>query len=145
MKLKTISTLLLIISALFLAACGGGEEEAAAPAAIDVTQNDIYFGDTPNNQDSPPEWTVPAGQTVTVNVTNNGALEHNFAILNAGAELPDTFDAEADSGLILQETGLVAGGATATQALTPLQAGEYVVICTVAGHYPGMQGRLVVN
>ena len=146
MKLKTISTLLLVISAIFLAACGGGaEEEAAAPAAIDVVQNDIYFGDTPTNQEDPPTWTVPAGETITVNVTNNGALEHNFAIVRADAEIPEGFTGEANSDIILQETGLVAGGQTATQALTPLQTGEYIVVCTVAGHYPGMQGLLVVN
>lgn len=145
MKSKTISTVIfLILTILVLAACGG-EEEAAAPAEIDVVQNDIYYEDSPDNETNPPTWTVPANEIINVNVTNRGALEHNFAIVEAGAEVPATFDAEADSGIILQQTGLVAGGQSTVQALTPLAAGEYVVICTVAGHYPTMQARLIVE
>ena len=140
----TLSTfLLLVLVALVLAACGGSEE--ATSATIEVVQNDIYFGETADNADNPPTWTVPAGAEVTVELTNNGALEHNWAIVEPGAEVPVPLDAETAEGILLYDTGLVDPGSTATATFTAPEAGEYLVICTVAGHYPAMQGRLIVT
>lgn len=139
---------LLLVAALFLVACGGGDTadgDEPASVTINVTQNDIYFGETQDNQENPPTWTVPAGAEVTVQVTNNGALQHNWAIVEPGAEVPTPLDPDTAEGIILYDTGLVDGGSTATATFTAPQAGEYLVICTVAGHYPLMQGRLVVT
>ena len=150
MKLQKTSAplfLLALVFALLLAACGGGEEASGPESvAIEVVQNDIYYGDTPNNAENPPVWTVPAGSQVTVNLTNNGTLQHNFAIVEAGETVPETFNAESDAGILYDETGLVDAGATFNDVFTaPSEPGTYTVICTVAGHYPGMQGRLEVT
>jgi uncharacterized cupredoxin-like copper-binding protein len=107
--------------------------------------NDIYYGDAPTNAETPPTWTVPSGSQMTVNLKNNGALEHNWAIVKPGSEVPVPF-IEADNGdMILEDTGLNAAGQSSTATLTAPAAGEYQVICTVAGHYPSMQGKLVVQ
>ncbi|MDX1663096.1 MAG: sulfocyanin-like copper-binding protein [Candidatus Promineifilaceae bacterium] len=148
-----ITTLLLVLISLFLVACGGDAEAPAEEldvveeeATIAVTMNDIYFGENPNNAEDPPIWTVPAGAEVTVNLDNNGALQHNWAIVQPGEEVPVPVTEETAEGIILYDTGLVDGGETATATFTaPEAAGEYLVICTVAGHYPAMQGRLVVT
>jgi uncharacterized cupredoxin-like copper-binding protein len=140
--------ILLLLAAIFLVACGGSETPAAEePAAvtIQVVQNDIYFGETPDNQENPPTWTVPAGAEVTVELTNNGTLQHNWAIIEAGAEIPEPFDIETSGDIVLYDTGHIEPGSTTTATFTAPEAGEYVVICTVAGHYPLMQGRLTVT
>ncbi len=63
-----------------------------------------------------------------------------------GSDVPETFDSAANADLILKETGLVAAGESFRESFfAPTEAGEYLVICTVAGHYPSMQGRLIVQ
>lgn len=151
MKTKQL-TLVLMVMMLFLAACGGGAEEAA-PAetasnavTLDVAMNDIYYGDAPDNADNPPTWTVPAGGEMTINLENNGGLEHNFAVVRLGEEVPVPYVDEEHNGIVLMQTGAVDPGATLTDTLTaPTTPGEYIVICTIAGHYPSMQGRLIVT
>ena len=147
MKVKFL-IVLAVFSALFFVACGGGEEESSQPEAttIEVVQNDNYYGSTPDNADNPPEWTVNAGGQVAIELTNNGTTEHNWAVIKLGSDVPETFDSEANADLILKETGLVAAGEEFRESFfAPAEAGEYLVICTVAGHYPSMQGRLVVQ
>lgn len=135
-----------VFAVLALAACGGSSESSGPEATtIDVVQNDIYYGDSPTNAESPPTWTVPAGANVTANLQNNGGLEHNFAIVQAGATVPEPYNDETDRDILITDSGLVAGGETAAFEFVAPAAGEYTVICTVAGHYPSMQGRLVVT
>lgn len=152
MKLQTrkVSTVLLaLLVVLFLAACGGNGDEAADASAsivgIDVLQNDNYFGSTPDNTTNPPVWEVPTGAQVTVNLENNGTLEHNWAVVAPGSTIEEPFDGELQSDIILIETGLVEGGESYSDVFTAPAPGEYIIICTVAGHYPGMQGRLIVT
>lgn len=54
MKIKYLLILTALVG-LFFTACGGGEEESSGPEAttIEVTQNDNYFGSTPDNADNP--------------------------------------------------------------------------------------------
>lgn len=147
MKLKLTAVLVLSLS-LLLAACGGGEaetSEAPAGASVSVVMHDIYYNDTPTNAEEPPVWNVGAGETVTISLDNQGALEHNWAIVKAGETVPEVFDAEANSDILYDQTGLVQPGTTFSDVfVAPTEAGEYTIICTVAGHYPSMQGRLVV-
>jgi len=144
---NAVTLLLLALAVLVLAACGGDAASAdeAAAVTIEVAQNDIYFGDSPDNVENPPSWTVPAGAQVTVELTNNGALQHNWAIVEPGAEVPVPVDPETAGDILLYDTGLVDPGSTATATFTAPEAGEYLVICTVAGHFPTMQGRLIVT
>lgn len=87
-----------------------------------------------------------AGGQVAIEVTNNGTTEHNWAVIKLGSDVPDNFDVDANADIILKQTGLVAAGESFRESFfAPPEAGEYLVICTVAGHYPSMQGRLVVN
>ncbi|NJN95037.1 MAG: hypothetical protein HC875_13510 [Anaerolineales bacterium] len=156
MKLYVI-TVVTIIATILLAACGGGggaqkiEEKAPAEApkaqavTLDIEQGDIYYGKTPDNATKPPVWEVPAGAKIKVNVKNNGALEHNWAIVKQGAEVPEPFIEADNKDIILAQTGLTAAGKTGSYDLTAPLPGEYKIICTVAGHYPSMQGKLIVK
>lgn len=148
MKLHKLLVLALSLVALFLAACGGGGEEAADSGSqsttIDVLQNDIYYGDSPDNADNPPVWNASAGSAIRVRLNNAGTLQHNFAVVKLDASIPDVYT-DDNSDILLQETGLVEPGENTTEVLEALDAGEYVIICTVAGHWPSMQGVLVVE
>lgn len=147
MKISIFLALLLIVS-LALASCGRREEAPAAappPETISVVMHDIYYGDDPNNMQNPPAWTVTNGAQVTLNMNNQGALEHDWAIVKPGQNLPVPFMMEQHKDMLLYEAGLVAAGNTENVTFTAPAAGEYTVICTVAGHYPAMQGKLVVQ
>jgi plastocyanin len=142
---RKLFVLVLGLLALSLAACGG-ESAAPEPQQITVVMNDIYYGETNDNQNNPPIWSVSAGAEVTLSLENRGALEHNWAILNLGAVVPTPFEAEGNADLLLYDPGVVSPGETSTVTFTaPEEPGEYVVVCTVAGHYPLMQGRLFVE
>ncbi|NJN94744.1 MAG: hypothetical protein HC875_11940 [Anaerolineales bacterium] len=158
--MKTISlTIACIVFTVLLVACGGGgsgaqkiEEKAPAEAApkaqtvtLDIEMGDIYYGKTPDNATKPPVWEVTAGSTIKLNLKNNGALEHNWAIVKPGSEVPEPFIYEQSKDIILAETGLSPAGKTSNFDITAPLPDEYKVICTVAGHYPSMQGRLIVK
>ena len=73
--------------------------------------------------------TAKAGQPVTVNFQNAGALEHSFVI--------DAFDVKFEH---------VQPGQTAAATFTPTAAGTYVFYCDVPGHKDaGMKGTLTVT
>lgn len=154
-------SLILAATMLILAACGGGSSTptptpapaAAEPSAqeviattLDVVMHDIYFGDNNDNIGNPPVWTVKAGEEVTLNLDNQGGLEHNWAIIKKGVEMPVPFMPDQNSDLILWAAGVLQAGEQKSEPFpAPAEAGEYLVICTVAGHYPAMQGKLIVQ
>jgi uncharacterized cupredoxin-like copper-binding protein len=157
--MKHILTLIALLSGmLFVAACGATTPAPTSPpppppteakpagAAITVVMKDIYYGEENTNADHPPTWEVSAGSEVALSLDNQGALEHDWAIVKAGETVPTPFMLAESKEILLFEAGAVAAGSTHEATFTaPAEPGEYVVICTVAGHYPLMQGRLVVE
>jgi uncharacterized cupredoxin-like copper-binding protein len=149
MNRKLLVSMFVLVT-LALAACGGGEGEGSSSVAspaetIDVVMHDIYFGEGNDNAANPPTWEVTSGATVTVNLDNQGALEHNWAIVKSGEQVPLPFDASQHGDKLLYSTEVLEGGTTDAATFTAPEPGEYPVICTVAGHYPSMQGKLVVQ
>ena len=142
--------MILVVAAVALVACGGGDSEevddGAALQRISVVMNDIYYGDTNDNADNPPVWTIKTGGKVAINADNKGTLEHNWAIVEQGATLPDTINDAADvADLVIFDIGSVLGGDTEDARFDAPAPGEYKIICTIAGHYPDMQGKLIVE
>lgn len=140
-----------------MAACGGGADDAQPAAAeepsaqeaigatLDILMGDLYFGETPDNIDKPPVWTVSTDQKVQLNFKNGGTLQHDWAIVKPGSEIPVPFIEADNSELILWRAGLIDPASEKSETVAAPAAGEYSVICTVAGHYPSMQGKLVVQ
>jgi uncharacterized cupredoxin-like copper-binding protein len=154
MKKIMLSVVLVLVGILMLIGCGGGDDSGGGESAdtggsaqtITVAMHDIYFGDENDNIANPPTWTVDAGGRVRVSAENAGVLEHNWAIVKAGSALPDTVtDANAIKDLLIYDIGEVQGGDSTSGTFTAPEAGTYTVICTIAAHYPSMQGVLQVN
>ena len=126
-----LSTAVLLISlAGLLAACGGPSNE------ISVTTTDFHF--------NPQNWTVPAGETITVTLVNNGTLEHEWVLLKQGESATAPFN-DDDEAKVLWEIEAKAGETT-TGTFTAPAAGNYEVVCGVVGHLEqGMAGSLLVK
>jgi len=132
MKKIAIGTILVLALSLILTACGSNK------ATLDVTSTDTGY-------DSP-TYTVPAGAEVTLNMTNNGSTEHEFAILKKGEHVTPPFG-EKDEGRIFWELDGVQPGATQSGTFTaPTEPGEYDIICGIPGHIEqGMVATLIVK
>lgn len=142
---RTVLLALLLLS-LGLAACGGSEEEAG-DQAVTVTARDIEFGTE--------RIEVTAGTPVDLTLVNEGALDHDFSIVEipltgevAGAEEEEEMEGH-DMTMEMEELDVhvsAGAGESAIIAFTPSEPGEYEYFCTVAGHREsGMAGTLVVT
>jgi uncharacterized cupredoxin-like copper-binding protein len=145
---KKLVIILLMGAAAVLAACGGTAEPAALETAeLPVTATDLAF--------APISLEVTAGQEVKLTLQNDGALEHDFSIM----EMPhtgevivedtpgDTHEHDMDNLADPPEIHVAAQpGGIGTIEFTPSTPGEYEYYCTVAGHKEaGMVGTLVVK
>ena len=122
--------------AMVLVACGGD----GASTSIEATVRDFEF--------EPTSWTVAAGEEITLELTNDAAIEHEFVILKKGVEvddeteLPET-EEELLSDFIYWEAEAEAGE-TVTVTFTAPEAGTYEVICAIEGHLDaGMRAELI--
>jgi uncharacterized cupredoxin-like copper-binding protein len=120
------------ILALLLAGCGG----TGAKTRQTVIMSDFSF--------SPAQITVPAGQQITLEISNSGAVVHNFIIMKAGADVGKEFD-EADSPNEYWRIELQPGASETRTFTAPSEPGEYLIACSTPGHLiAGMTGKLVV-
>ncbi|MBI4761589.1 MAG: cupredoxin domain-containing protein [Chloroflexota bacterium] len=132
MKAKYFSLVGALVLSLVLAACSGG----GASTTINVTMTDFKF--------EPMEFTVPAGQEITINAVNNGAVEHEFVIFKLGTNAGEKFGDE-DEENIYWEVEVLPGQTTSATFTAPSAPGEYYVTCGIEGHLEaGMSGKLIV-
>jgi uncharacterized cupredoxin-like copper-binding protein len=121
-----------VLLSLMLVSCGGG----GPSTTINVTMTDFQF--TPN------AFIVPAGQEITLNSTNNGAVVHNFVIMKFGTTAGPMFD-EEDIPNVYWEVEIQPGGSVNTTFTAPTEPGEYEVVCRTEGHIAsGMIAKLTV-
>ena len=139
-KLKSIVVFALLVGAVaLLSACGGGE----APAIETPDPVTITFVGTDDFAWDPGDVTVESGQEVTVVLENQGALEHNWILANKAVDVATASDTDALYGA---NVGYVQGGQTGELTFIAPGPGEYLFICTVAGHAAGgMVGDFVVE
>ena len=132
MKRYLVLSSIVFVLSLVLSACGGG----GPSTTIDVTMTDFHF--------EPMEFTVPAGQEITVNATNNGAVEHEFVIFNLGKDAGEKFGDE-DEENIYWEVEVQPGQTANTTFTAPTEPGVYYVTCGIEGHLEaGMSAGLTV-
>ena len=122
-----------VLLGLMLVSCRGG---GRASDTINVTMTDFQF--------QPNQFTVPAGQEITFNSSNNGAVIHNFVVMKLGTSAGDFFDDE-DVPNVYWEVEIPAGGSVNTSFTAPSEPGEYQVVCRTEGHIvSGMTAKLTV-
>jgi uncharacterized cupredoxin-like copper-binding protein len=157
--MKQVKTMLLAsIAILALAACGSqgssqrinadvanAEQSGPPPESIEVAMNDIYYGESNDNATNPPVWSITSGADVSIDMTNKGVLEHNWAVVKLGEEITAMYDEASDKAKLLFDAGTLAAGESQTVDFSAPLPGEYQVICTVPGHSQVMQGKLIVN
>ncbi len=96
---------------------GSGDAEVAAP--VDVALSEFAI--------TPAAIVVPLGGSL--NLTNNGTMEHNVAVLDTAIKSTD-----------------LAGGATEQVDLSSLEPGEYELFCAITGHKDsGMTAKLTIT
>jgi uncharacterized cupredoxin-like copper-binding protein len=132
--MKKYLILFWIVSAfsLLLVACGG----SGPSTNLSVDMLEFMY--------NPSDFTVPAGQEITLELSNTGAVVHDFIVMNAGAEVGQDFG-EEDEANIYFKAELQPGASDTFTFTAPSQPGEYQVVCGIPGHYTaGMVGKLIV-
>ena len=134
-----LSLALLLGLAVTVASCAGAS--ATIPTDVDVA---VHMQDYKVILSVP---TAKAG-TVKFGIKNEGGMEHSFELIKTDLpfdKLPTTADAKAkEDGLVKQVKSLAVGKVEVVTA--DLAAGNYVIICNVAGHYQlGMRAALTVQ
>ena len=124
---------LVLCATVLLVSCGGGQPSTT----IAVAMTDFQF--TPNT------FTIPAGEEITLNIVNNGAVVHNFVIMNLGTSAGEAFDNEEQPNVFWEERDIPAGGDFSVTFTAPTEPGEYQIVCRTQGHIAsGMFGTLTV-
>lgn len=132
--MKKLLVILSLAISLALTSCGGASKSASTK--LDVTLTDFQF--------SPNQFTVPAGQQIALNLSNNGAVVHNFVIMKKGQSAGSEFTAE-DEPNVYWQVELAPGGSTQTSFTAPSDPGDYEVVCKTPGHVQaGMTAKLTV-
>ena len=134
-----LSLALLLGLAVTVASCSSAS--ATIPTDVDVA---VHMQDYKVILSVP---TAKAG-TVKFGIKNEGGMEHSFELIKTDLpfdKLPTTADAKAkEDGLVKQVKSLGVGKVEVVTAV--LAAGNYVIICNVAGHYQlGMRAAFTVN
>ncbi len=149
--MKRLFTVLLIALAAALAACGSEPQLTTSPSLpsleIELKATDIVYDMN--------RIEVLAGQPVKLTLHNEGALEHDFSILempHMGEVMLEEMEDEMaghDMGHMSEDLEIhVAApmGGRGVIEFTPSEPGEYEFFCTVVGHKEaGMVGTLVVK
>lgn len=119
------------------ASCGSDE----ASTDLEVTTTDFQF--------APTSWTVPAGEEISIVITNDGSVLHEWVLMQPGvtieseADLPETEEELLADFVYVEDE--VDAGATKTLTFTAPAAGTYQVICAIETHFDaGMEGTLTV-
>lgn len=152
LRAKFIGWSLLLLCISLISSCNstttgqtGTATTNADVALVTVDMHDNYYGASDDNLANPPVWSVQAGADVVATLTNHGRRNHNWAIVKPGASIPVPYKEGQGGAIILHGIGMVYGNSQTTITFTAPEPGEYMVICTVDGHYPEMQGRLLIT
>jgi plastocyanin len=122
----------LILLLVLLAACSSEQLPLTSVVDVQITQSGCH----------PMEWRVPAGQTISLKLSNKAGKDYTWILMGRPATPP--FDA-SDAANIFFAQQVTAGASASVQFHTPAAAGEYQVICSPLDHGAEEQsGRITV-
>lgn len=159
--LNTTSSLFLaMLLSVSIIGCGGESTETTTPEPA-MASDAIVIEANDQLQFSVTEFTVAAGEEVSIQLVNVGSLPketfgHNLIVLNAGVDLVAfATDAMAkaeneylpeDLSQVLAHTSLLGPGESETITFTaPTAPGQYEFLCSFPGHYGTMRGIMIVE
>ncbi len=133
-RMSKITQFFLVTSlAIILSACGAANGPSTS---LKVNMVEFVF--------EPRDLIIPAGQEITLDLANNGAVVHEFVIMNYETDVGTTFD-EEDEPNIYWKAELQPGTSGTFTFTAPSQPGEYQVVCGTPGHFEaGMVASLNV-
>lgn len=167
--LKSLSALLFIT---LLVACGGEKEKKEEKQSVTIGSkketkkidgNSVTLALSGNDmmQFDKKEFTVKAGQEVTLNFRHTGKMDlavmgHNFVLLKPGTEINVFAAAAANAGQpkdwipndgeeVIAHTKMLGGGQSTSITFTAPEAGTYDFICSFSGHSGLMRGKFIVE
>jgi plastocyanin len=128
------------VAAVGLLAAGCGDDDGdggdGGEASTDISSSGTDFAFDPDG------WTVPAGEEITIDFTNDGNVEHEWALMNEEISSEDEFEED----LVLFEVEAIPAGESASGTFTVDDPGTYQVICAIEGHFEaGMEGTLTAE
>lgn len=119
------------VLALALSACGNGDDGGDAAAAGGDPTTSIEILGTDGLDFDETAFTVPVGEEVTVELTSEPAVEHDFVIEDVDGQDVEVVHADP--------------GETETGTFTLDDTGTYTFYCSIPGHRQGgMEGTLAV-
>jgi uncharacterized cupredoxin-like copper-binding protein len=131
---------LVVVGVVLVAACSSAPETLPADVQVTVDMKEYSVTITPGS--------IKAG-TIKFGIRNVGTMEHEFEIIKtdlAADKLPtDVGSGKAkEDGLVKQIKSILPNKVATITA--DLQAGSYVIICNVSGHYQlGMRAAFKVD
>ena len=144
--MKRLAGFLVVLILLALTACGAAEPTPLPTLSLPLLATDIAY-----DKD---RLEVMAGQPVRITLNNEGALEHDFSIMeipHVGDVMAEEMEEEMGHDMSAMEmapevhAAAPIGGRSSVE-FTPSTPGEYEFFCTIAGHKEaGMVGTLVVE
>ncbi|MDK1081449.1 MAG: cupredoxin domain-containing protein [Anaerolineae bacterium] len=131
---KFISAIVLLGSlSLAITACVSVNSPSSS---LNISMTDFTF--------NPNIYTIRAGETIILELVNNGAVEHEFVIMKFNTEVGDNFG-DDDQENIYWEAELGSGESGTFTFTAPSDPGEYQIVCGTEGHYlAGMSGSLTI-
>ncbi len=144
---RIIVVVFLLAAAGVLAACSSAETDTVSMTEFTLTATDIAYDVN--------RLEAVAGQPVRITMRNEGALEHDFSIMEM-PHMGEVIAEEAEGGMAGHDMGDMdmepevhiapPMGESLNVEFTPSTPGEYEFFCTVAGHKEaGMVGTLIVT
>lgn len=92
---------------------------------------------------SPTSWSVAGNTDLTINFTNDGSIDHEWAVLTEGTNIAT--EDELSEDIVVWEIEATPAGTSVTETHT-FAPGIYQVVCALDGHFnAGMEGTLVVS
>jgi len=115
-----------LAAAALLAACGGEDEAESSEASgppIEISETEFAIDPATVSVDEP--------GTITLQVVNNGEIDHALEIEGGGSE---------------EETDTIGPGESTELTVTLSETGSYVLYCPIGNHREqGMEGALTVG
>jgi len=116
-------------------ACGDSSGSSGG-TSFTVKASEFEFDNT--------EWSVPAGESISITFINEGQVQHEWAVVNLGMDIDKGSEFTEDH--VLWEIEKQDGGVTVTESYTFDTPGTYQVICALEGHVDaGMVRTLVAS